>query len=318
MQTSALLKPRTEGHHLPNGQHNDSGPSTPEEVLRLCRSIVGHNDDAGILLLIEVEGIDGTMTGIRMARRPCVNSARHYLVACIDTARTKQANGHHTNGATLEEPPSPTSEDDYGATPHDDGIKPRTKTQHMAHRLALKDMWRLYKLRRVNERWEMWLAGISLNEFLLYTAVVLGQRTRFIVDEDIAIRLMAGKFPRIHPWTETKAQTSKRRDMFNRRRKKETKMQMEQTTGAKATMRRPPITRLQALIKALPHPPDVISIADLAKKLRPHESWRTVGGKMLKLASIEHTIRMARQYSPDIGSRLEAGSPITWVLWRRQ
>jgi hypothetical protein len=64
--------------------------------------------------------------------------------------------------------------------------------------------------------------------------------------------------------------------------------------------------------------PSTITVADLAKKLRRRDSWRSdVDGRMKMLSTIENEIRMRRRDDPRIGFELrhDAKTP-TLVLWR--
>jgi hypothetical protein len=305
--------------------HSHASPSTPEEVLRLCRSIVGHNDDAGIRVLIEVEGIDGTMTAIRMARRPSVNSARHYLVACIDTARTKQANGfhHHTNGAAAQpvaEPPPTLCEDDYGAVPPD-GRPIRNKRDRMSMALCLRDLKALHVLRRINRRFTDWLEDMHITKDHVYSAAQVGKKLDppFTTAEDEALRKAGKAFPRIWPAGETKAQRNSRRRKFKHQLNRRKTVNLETAAESVRPSRDPNAARAQALVNVLPALPSSITASTAAERLRDHQAWRGADGKKLALNYITKEVKNLAKVHPDIGKEKlpdEACHTVSWRYWR--
>jgi hypothetical protein len=217
----------------------------------------------------------------------------------------------------------PESIDDYRTPAPDDGYGkfPSTPVQDMQRRKGLGALRKLHRHRFVNEPFEMWLEGLGVDSRKLYSPHVLGWKVTFTVDEDIVFKVKFGAFPCIHPHGETKKQTAKRRDSFNRKRKREGKMHLETIAGTAARRPAPPVTRIQALLNKLPAPPGTITIPELAKKLRPHKAWRDANGIMRTLTVIEHDIRTLRRVGhPEIGCKL--GYPgtktLTWLLWRRR
>ena len=318
-----------------DGQHSGESSSTLD-LLRLCRGIVGHNEDEGIRVLIEVEGIEGTVKALKAA---CLQGtgppARLHLLEAI--ARAKRANGSASrqNLRLVSSQPDPDpnyrppdSEEEYRQSEPlpDDGTgkHPSTPVQEMERRKQNRALHKLHKYlfqnRRINARWDIWLEGHCIDQTKIYSPYVLGQKLGFTIDLDVALRVQMGKFQRILPVGETKAQASKRRDKFNRHWKRRSRrMAHLDVVGGTTANTAPSITREQALINKLPSPPGRITIAELADKLRPHLAWRDAYGNMLAITTIRIMVRRivhGRHAQIGCEKMTDAKGLPTYVLWR--
>jgi Bifunctional DNA primase/polymerase, N-terminal len=233
----------------------------------------------------------------------------------------------------------PAAHDHAAASKAPDG-PPRDESNPMLLAMQQRELRLLHGIRRANTHFPAWLAAMRVDPAVLYDADTLGRKVSFTIAEDEAfatstlgrkpvrqvrkgrtITLTAARFPqRLVPAVETRLQARKRRKAFTR--KKATTMEPELQLHAAGTGKPAvPVTRMQAVLGALPAPPGRITIRDLARKLRRHRAWRDTDGNMLGTKSIETAIRMMRQTHPDISSVLRPptaprGLP-TWLLWRR-
>jgi hypothetical protein len=192
-----------------------------------------------------------------------------------------------------------------------------------------------------------WCASIGVDPQRWYSAATLSAKLQLTIDEDnifgtnalgrwpikqkikhsVRVRtLRAGRFPtRFYPLNEPPKEREKRRRRIYRRmdklngklkRKRETNMLNQETH---TEVRTPPrLTKIEALINALPRAPGRIKLVDAAAKVRQHQTWRDKDGKMLAVRTVRNNVRGMATGCTSIGHQVVTeGSIQVAYLWRR-
>jgi hypothetical protein len=194
-------------------------------------------------------------------------------------------------------------------------LDPRVKMRLVSQEKALRE---LYYMRRkapgttIDKPFLEWAAAMKINLEAVYDSAVLGERVGFTVAEDEAFwsirwrkphmrngRRVVTRFPTMVPAGENKKQCKRRRERFKRHAAKQQPDTKPRTT----------VTRMEALLKALPTRPGA-TIRAVAIKLRPHQAWRDAAGKMRTFVTIEREIRSMS------GEHADLRHDRTGLLWR--
>jgi hypothetical protein len=159
------------------------------------------------------------------------------------------------------------------------------------------------------------LAALRINFAMLYEQGDLGGRIGLSEDQYKAYWRAHGRFPnRIWP---ASLDDPKVREKWQKQSRKDRNMEqlaLHHPQAPPAT--RPPMTRYQASVNALPrNQADAITIAQWARKVRRHPAWRAVDGSLLTLGSIKFHLGIIREF-PGIGSD-QRGHQRVWHMWRR-
>jgi hypothetical protein len=309
-----------------NGQHNDSATSTPEQALRLCRQIVGHNEDEGIRVLIEVEGVEGTVRAVKAARIKGMGApSRLHLLGSISDARAKRANGH-ANGSAV---PPPRSEDDYGAESIISGHR-AFDFDEMRLATQRRDLNLLRRIRGSTFKLELWAAFCGVDLKRDYEWGELGIVVGFTVKEDERfgsdtmgrkppkvrkyrsrmVQPTAAQFsPHLSPAGETSEQCDKRRRKFRYQQRKQAML---------VTAMPPPNMSLEdrrvySVLEILPDKEaKAIPISAAATKVK-----RRDGFDGLKPTTVRQYVwEIVRRRTDSIGTRSAKNGDTTLLIWR--